>query len=188
MHSRTSRRTRPPRARASRGAFAPPVRATGTARGPPAPRAPDRRDRRAGRGAARSPASTRAGSRPRRRLGRRGGRARATAATGRTTGAASRCSHGDEPPAGEEGLAAAELRREPLRAEPPLVHLPARAIVEHPLLAGSVLLGRRARRVDDDELGCDTASLREKALAVRSVEVPVEVRREDAIEALIRNR
>ena len=60
-------------------------------------------------------AATRAGSRPRRRRGRRGCRVAARRASGSASGAASRAD-GDEPAAGEDGLAAAELARRARRA------------------------------------------------------------------------
>ena len=84
---------------------------------------------------------------------------------------------GDEPAAVEEDLAAAELRGEPVRREVALVDLPARAVVEDPLL---LLLGLDVVAqggVDDDELARDAARLGEEALAVVALEVAVEVRR-----------
>ena len=76
--------------------------------------APGRRCTRAGRGTAGRSAATRAGSRPRHRRGRRGCPAAARRASGSSSACASRAD-GDEPAAGEEDLAAAELLR---RARP----------------------------------------------------------------------
>ena len=106
--SRTSRRARRPRARASRAAAGRRGRATAAAPRPRRSRAPGRRGTRAGRGRAPAPARTRAGSRPRRRPGSARCRAGARRASGTSSCGASRAD-GDEPAAGEERLAAAEL-------------------------------------------------------------------------------
>src|SRR5262249_33627109 len=122
--------------------------------------------------------------RPRHTHGRPSCRAGARRSSGSASGAASRAD-GDEPAAREQRLAAAELLGEPVRVEVALVDLPARAVVEDPLLTFLGLDVLAQRGVDDDELGSEPAGIGEEALAVCAFEVAVEVAGEDAAEARV---
>jgi len=87
-----------------------------------------------------------------------------------------------------QDLAAAELGRKLLRLEVALVDLPARAVLEDPLLPLFARSIHACDRVDHDELRRDTARLGEKELAVARLEVPVEVTREHALESSVLER
>src|SRR5439155_11191849 len=63
-----------------------------------------------------------------------------------------------------------------------LVDVPARAIVEAPLLPTLRGVPVSSDRGDHDELGCDAPRFGQKALALLVLEVTVEVTREDAVE------
>ena len=97
-----------------------------------------------------------------------------------------RGSDGHEPAAREEDLAVAELGRELFRTEEALVDLPARAVVQHPLLPLDGLDVLAEGGVDDDELGSDAAGLGEKRDPLVLLEMTVEVAREDAAERTVR--
>src|SRR4249919_819810 len=133
MRSRTLRRSRPRRARASAEGCGPHVRATAVA-----PRlrrfpAPGRRGTPAGLNGRARPGATRGGSRPLRTRDRRGCRAGARRAIGSAIAGGSRLD-GDEPAALVERPPVAELSRQLLGREEALVHLPARSVLEHALL------------------------------------------------------
>src|SRR5581483_2295462 len=72
--------------------------------------------------------------------------------------------------------------------EPTLVDLPGRAVVEDTLGHLLVDLARGTRRVDDDELVRDPRCLLEEPLAVRALQVAVEVTGEEAAEAAVVER
>src|SRR5919204_5187874 len=94
----------------------------------------------------------------------------------------------DEPAAGEDGLATAELYSELLGLEIPLVHLPARAVLEQPLLP---FLPRKLlppSGVEDDELRRHAPRLGEETAAFLLVQMAVEVTREEAIERAVVER
>ena len=73
--------------------------------------------------------------------------------------AASSRAHDHEPVAREDHFAAAELRGQLLGDEEAFVHLPARAVLEDPLLHLLATSFGPERGVADDQLGGDASSL-----------------------------
>src|SRR4051812_33677875 len=95
--------------------------------------------------------------------------------------AASRADHHEPAPVVED-VAAADLLRQALAAEPALVDAVTRAVVEAALLP---LLARLARRVDDHQLAADAARLGQEALALLAQQVAVEVAGQHAVEGAV---
>src|SRR5262249_22569066 len=136
-------------------------------------RAPGRTCTRADPRPARAPAATRAGGRPRGRLGRPPGRASASGASGTSICAGSRTADDDEPVALVQDLAAAQLGREIRSGEVALEHLPARAVLEHPLRHLFVDVAVRPRGIHDDELARDAPCFSEEAFALGRPDMPL---------------
>src|SRR6266540_5552468 len=148
-----SRRTRPPRARASGAASARLDPARAAALRPRPPRAPDRTCRPADLRRPRAPAATRADTRPRHMRGRLDCRVEVSEATGRPSVAeSSRRASDDEPASFEEHLSRTELGGQLGTREVALEYVPTGPVRKHSLLP---LHGRDAvvqGRVDDDQL------------------------------------
>ena len=81
---------------------------------------------------------------------------------------------------------AAKLLGELRRVEDSLEDLPPRTVVEYALLPTLDEVAWSADASDDDELRCDAARLLQKTLPLPFFEVAVEVAREHAIEATVR--
>ena len=87
-----------------------------------------------------------------------------------------------------QDVAAAQLVRELLCAEVALEDAPRRPVVEHTLLVLGVDVRALARRVDEDQLARDAATLGDEALALFAFEVAIQEAREHAVEAAVGER
>src|SRR5262249_7924426 len=96
--------------------------------------------------------------------------------------------HQDEPVAGVEHTAVAELLRQRRRLEDRLRDLPPRPPVQDPLLLAGRLLALVETAAQEDELAGDAARLGEEPHPLGLLEVAVEVAREQAVEGAVGER
>src|SRR5262249_37437737 len=101
------------------------------------------------------------------------------------SGSASSRTDDDEPPAGEEHVAAAELVDELLGQEEALEHGPHGPVADRSLLPLVGLVARSTRRIRDDDLAGDAARLAEERLTLRRFEMAVEVAGEQTLERAV---
>src|SRR5713226_1241030 len=129
---------------------------------------------------------TRAESPPRYTRGTRGDRAAARRVSDTKSGDAS-SAHCDEIAAHEDDLAF-ELGGQIVGGEYALVDSPARTIPEYALFPARLRITAVPTRCDGDELARDASRLGHESLALRLLEMAVEVTGEDAVERSVLER